>query len=375
MLRLQRITSGAKFIPEIDGLRFVAIFSVVLFHLYGSLLHNGALRSPLLAQNTFMHMISKRGVEVFFCISGFILSTPFVRARLVNSPPVNLKSYFLRRLTRLEPPYFLALFICSAAMVVARVATVRFTLPHLLASLAYIHSSLLGSNPIIGPAWSLEIEVQFYLLVPILVSIFAIRSDKVRSGSLILAVAISALAGIPLRRTVLGSSILSYASFFLAGFMVSNAYVLADGRWSERKSRAWDLVSLLGWPLVWMVGDIADHLLLPFLIPLLFVAAFRGRYSSALLSISWITDIGGMCYSIYLLHDLVIAAIGRLVKPLHFGDSFVLYFCLEAAIILPCVLCVSGTFFVLVERPCMDRRWPSKVLSIFRRKTEVPISA
>ena len=34
-INLSRITSSGNFIPEIDGLRFVAIVSVVLFHLYG----------------------------------------------------------------------------------------------------------------------------------------------------------------------------------------------------------------------------------------------------------------------------------------------------------------------------------------------------
>ena len=52
-------------------------------------------------------------------ISGFILGLPFARHVLANGPPVVLKQYFLRRLSRLEPPYIVAmitLFIASVVM-------------------------------------------------------------------------------------------------------------------------------------------------------------------------------------------------------------------------------------------------------------------
>ena len=94
-----------RFIPQIDGLRFVAISSVALFHVYAAL-ERGAI-PPTLAFNTDL---AKRGVELFFAISGFILGVPFASHYLLNAPKVDPKRYFLRRLTRLEPPYFLSLF-------------------------------------------------------------------------------------------------------------------------------------------------------------------------------------------------------------------------------------------------------------------------
>ena len=73
---LRRITTSGGYIPEIDGLRFVAILVVVLYHVPIQI----AIRSQEeVASNPFWQLIGKgsRGVELFFLISGFILGLPF----------------------------------------------------------------------------------------------------------------------------------------------------------------------------------------------------------------------------------------------------------------------------------------------------------
>ena len=105
MLQFQRITTQRRLIPQIEGLRFVAIASVVFFHIYAAL-KSGAVPAPFPLDSD----MPKHGVELFFAISGFILGVPFASRYLLGTAKINLRSYFLRRLTRLEPPYFLALF-------------------------------------------------------------------------------------------------------------------------------------------------------------------------------------------------------------------------------------------------------------------------
>ena len=104
-------------------------------------------------------------------------------------------------------------------------------------------------------------------------------------------------------RTHFHYSIGYYLSFFLAGLLVCDFYV-NRGEW--RVSLLWDLVALTLWPLVWILGRNVGHVLLPFTIVGLYLATFRGRMCSAVFSNSVITSIGGMCYSIYLFHFLVI---------------------------------------------------------------------
>jgi peptidoglycan/LPS O-acetylase OafA/YrhL len=103
-------------VPEIDGLRFVAIFSVVLYHFDGFALINyrGSDTRDLfraVAEHGY------RGVNLFYVISGFVLGLPFAAHHLKEKPAVRLPAYFLRRLTRLEPPYVLNLLLCFALAV------------------------------------------------------------------------------------------------------------------------------------------------------------------------------------------------------------------------------------------------------------------
>jgi peptidoglycan/LPS O-acetylase OafA/YrhL len=353
----RRITSQKDFIPQIDGLRFVAITSVILFHLYGSLTHNGAVRVPVF--DSQMIVLAKRGVELFFAISGFILGVPFASSYLRGGPSINLKRYFLRRLTRLEPPYVLNLLVWSAILMVVEHRRAHDIVPHLLASLAYLHGVIYNSDSTInGVAWSLEVEVQFYVLVPLLALIFAIRNPQIRRGTVLVLMLICSALGVifmSLRAHVL---IGFYIPFFLAGLLLSDLYV-TKSEW--KRSIAWDTAALCCWPFVWFLGPVSGHLLLPFIIIVLYLAAFRGCIFPAVFGNRIITNIGGMCYSLYLFHILVISSVGRISKPWHFGNSFWAYFLLQACLILPVVLTVCGAYFLLVERPCMDREWPKKI--------------
>ncbi|HUM06695.1 MAG TPA: acyltransferase [Terriglobales bacterium] len=356
MLQFRRITTQGRFIPQIDGLRFVAIASVVLFHVYANFQNGIVPASP-----TFDSDLPKRGVELFFAISGFILGVPFASHFLRQSAKVDLKQYFLRRLTRLEPPYFISLFVWAADQIIMGHRNLREMGPHLLASFAYLHNLIFGAfnRPVNGVAWSLEIEIQFYLLVPALALLFALNRSAVRRVALATLMLGIGLCGSALYRIpTLRYSIVYYLAFFLAGFLICDLY-LTRGEW--KPSLSWDLLALGAWPLVWLLGNKTSHILLPFLIVALYLAAFRGRICAAVFSHPWISGIGGMCYSIYLFHPLVIAAMGRLTRALHLGQNFWAYFGLQTMLIAPAVLLLCGGFFLLIERPCMDRYWPQKL--------------
>ena len=356
MLRFRRITTQKRFIPQIDGLRFVAIASVVLFHLY-SVLEHGLIAEPV-ALNTDL---AKRGVELFFAISGFILGVPFASRYLLHASKVNLKQYFLRRLTRLEPPYFISLLVCAGLQMVWSHRSAGDIAPHLLASSVYLHNMIYGAFPgaVNAVAWSLEVEVQFYVLVPLLTVLFAIGSPRLRRATLLVLMLGAGLLSNPLYATLhLHASIAYYLGFFLAGFLVCDLY-LTRGEWAQ--SFLWDALALCGWPLVWLLSRNVGHVVLPFVIVVLYVAAFRGRICSAVFSNRAITDIGGMCYSIYLFHSYILYATKHFTAPLHIGNNFWMYFMLQGAMGLTVVLLLCGAFFLLIERPCMDREWPRKL--------------
>lgn len=368
--RFSRETSSGRFVPEMDGLRLVAITMVILFHLNGYLVakwplhHSGSLpQSSWLAQTA---LVGFRGVELFFVISGFILALPFAAQRLAGGPVLSLRKYYLRRLTRLEPPYFVTVFVLFFLAVWEQGKTAADLLPHLGASLFYLHNLVYAqSSPVIGVAWSLEIEVQFYLLVPLLTLLFMIRNRRYRRG-LLIAIVVSLIGMQPffLKDGRAALSILAYLQFFLIGFLLADLFV---AEWKEAPSANmyWDVITLISWPLTisLLQSERLTQWLFPFMILLLYTAAFRGTLTRRIFSNRWIITIGGMCYSIYLIHYEVISLVGRFTVRLGAGLPYWVYFLIQVTLIGACLVTICGLYFLLLEKPCMCRDWPQRLRS------------
>jgi peptidoglycan/LPS O-acetylase OafA/YrhL len=85
-----------------------------------------------------------------------------------------------------------------------------------------------------------------------------------------------------------------------------------------------------------------------------------------------LTAAGGMCYSIYLWHNIIVSGVGNFT--IHFNPfrSYLGALFWHMAILLPAVVLGSTVFYLLVEKPCMDREWPqklwAKLKSLFRKK-------
>jgi peptidoglycan/LPS O-acetylase OafA/YrhL len=154
-------------------------------------------------------------------------------------------------------------------------------------------------------------------------------------------------------------TILGQLQFFLAGFLLADFYLC---EWKEAPTGhwSWDLVSIVLWPFVFLFSSRVGQWVFPFAVLALYCAAFRGRLFRRVFRHPWITTIGGMCYTIYLFHQLAILNAGHIVDRFHVGNNPHLYFVTEALLILPFVGMVSVVYFVLVERPCMDPKWPVK---------------
>ena len=368
LAHISRETSSGRFIPEMDGLRFAAIGMVILFHLNGYLTAKSPFyraappTSDWLAQAA---MVGFRGVELFFVISGFILGLPFAAHYLKGAAPVNLRKYYLRRLTRLEPPYIVALLVLFLLAAGIEGAPPASFYPHLAASLFYLHSLIYGAfSPAMGVAWSLEIEVQFYVLVPLLTLLFTIRSPTLRRSSIVILI-LAALSGQALflhhsPRTAL--SIVAYVQFFLVGFLLADVFLVT---WGEvpRRNLAWDFIALAGCLLLFVIlhSRVLAHWLFPAWILLLYFAAFRGRLVNRFFSNRWIVAIGGMCYSIYLLHYEVISAVGRLTRRLGETTPYWIYLSVQLVLVGAAIVVICGVYFVTIEKPCMRRDWPQRL--------------
>jgi peptidoglycan/LPS O-acetylase OafA/YrhL len=281
--------------------------------------------------------------------------------------PVSLKKYFLRRVTRLEPPYILNLVFCAIVAFVYYDQALRYMVPHLLASILYLHNLAYRTPSLInGVTWSLEVEIQFYILAPLIALLFRISNVTARRSTFLVLIAIIGVAQMLLHAeaTVAALTIVFYMQYFLAGMLLTDLYLTV--RPHARTHWVWDILSLCGWPVVFLVSRdfLWFHAILPFLIMLLYIAAFQGVIFRKFFSNLSIAIIGGMCYSIYLWHFFTIGVFFKLTRHLIVFHDFLLNFSVQVVALGIPIALVSLLAYVLVERPCMDPAWPRKLLQL-----------
>lgn len=370
---LSRVTSSGRFVPEIDGLRFVAIASVVLFHAHSYFLAvSPDASAPARSAVGTLLRLGWFGVPLFFAISGYILAVPFARARLRGERPPPLTAYYTRRLTRLEPPYLVCALLLGILLLCGGWPPGDLA-RHTLASAFYVHwFAYHEMSPINAPTWTLEIEVQFYLAAPLLASVFSIRRTALRRAILSGATLLAAAQSIWWRDEFLFRTLPGQIQFFLIGFLLADLDLVA-GLSSPVRRVGWDVAGLLAWaaiPTILILGG-AVELALPAAILAAYVAAFRGRWLNRLFRTRWIVVIGGMCYTIYLYHTILI----NRVKAWIFGDptpGFGPGAFLALAVVLAGVLVSSAVLFVAFEKPFMHKDWPARTARWFRARWAAP---
>jgi peptidoglycan/LPS O-acetylase OafA/YrhL len=365
-MKLRRITTHGNWIPEIDGLRFVAIAATVFVHILGETFLKSGQTFPARYQEIVPTLVDRggRGVLLFFAISGFILAQPFLRQHLLHGQSVSIKAFFKRRLTRLEPPYILSLLIFTLALT-AYEHHIGSLIRPLLTHIVYLHNFFPALKPINFVAWSLEVEVQFYILAPLLGCLYAIRSTTLRRGIMVALILASAL--VPYSTQGIASwNLPGQLQFFMVGFLLAD---LRATRTESTTSRWWDLVSLVVWIAIFATPGRYIAFSLPLLILLAYLATFNGPLSRQLFRTPWIALTGGMCYSFYLMHMLVINILFKFTRHWVVPSSFVLSFLIQAALLAPCIYLFCTAYFVLIERPCMDPNWPRQLLAKYSRLT------
>jgi peptidoglycan/LPS O-acetylase OafA/YrhL len=370
LARLSRKTSSGRFLPEIDGLRFFAILLVVLFHISAFLSTNdpsdfspGSLLARIADQGSV-------GVQLFFVISGFILAGPFIEWRQSGGARVSLHRYYTRRLTRLEPPYIVALTLIGAAYVIFRGESLSGLMPHYLAGVTYSHGVAFNTlNPIDDVIWSLEVEVQFYVLVPFLASVFMIDRASARRGLLLVAASLAIVAQVTMipDGSVLRLTLLNYIQFFLLGFLVADLFTL-EWKGQPAEDRLWDAIWLGVWGALFLslLGGWLTELVVPAACALIVAGGLRGSSVRSLLRVPWLFTIGGMCYSIYLIHHPLIGFVGPFTRHIPLTGLYLVDLAVQSSALLVPILIASAAFFVVIERPCMDKDWPSKLATRLR---------
>ncbi len=363
----------SKRIPALDGLRGIAILLVLLRHgIFGL-----ESTSPVVRGVLALGRLSGSGVDLFFVLSGFLIGGILLDAR---ESPRYYTTFYARRAYRILPLYFAvtSLFLLHhlpgrifsgwgdvSALAIPWAAYLTFTQNFFMA-----HIGSFGA-PAMLVTWSLAIEEQFYLVVPLVIR-------KVRGEGLVVALA-AVIVGAPILRVVLRAALVhgDLADFAL---MPCRADALCLGVlcaylvrrpifWSALKERrdllwmangilfvgvaimtyqdyatlSWQMTS---WGYSWMALFFASCLLT--------VVSTRKGMWHHILCYPLLMRLGTLAYCSYLLHYPLIQAGRRVFYGLLPGHAEAAYVCGAASAIALTILlaAISWKFF---EKPLLKR--------------------
>lgn len=234
--------SPGHYLSGLESLRGLAILLVFWFHV------EGVVYIPYGRPNTALPFQSlvragHTGVSLFFVLSAFLLSLPFLRESR-GGPHLSLSRYAVRRGLRIVPLYWTAVLV-GAVLSAATAADLWHAVPHLL-FLSGFAGWAVPLNPYGNVWWSLVTEVQFYLLLPLLPLCRRWRWGGWLGGALLLAYGLAYLlfqAGIVGASTVAGqyhlcNSIIGRGPQFLVGGAAAWLYLRLRAR-PARAAPAW----------------------------------------------------------------------------------------------------------------------------------------
>lgn len=375
-------------ITELEGLRGVLAWWVVLSHLLGI---SGYFDRDL----SGLPRLVAKGSEA---VDGFIILSGFVIFLLLDKSRDSYRIFLFRRFLRLYPVYVVCFF---AAVLLAPVElrllaalpwrahpqiqghlqgvqeSLAYFWPHIAAHLTMLHGLLPNEvlpNSVaafLGPAWSISLEWQFYLVAPLL--LWCVRAGDWR---------ILALCGLVLATSILRPIFGIYstpgtlaswplpaflpmkAKFFFCGIVSFYAFkFLKTSPRTQARMASLYLVLLVSFAMFCK----SPALIIWFAVFGAFLCRFSGNETAVSRVVSWTLNLlpvqwlGRISYSTYLCHLLLIYGAAALL--FHDGRAWTAptFFVALTALVVPAVLLSSHVLYTLVEAPFIraSKRWTS----------------
>lgn len=346
---------------EIDGLRAIAVLPVILFHAGFDLFRGGYV-----------------GVDVFFVISGFLI-TSVIREQL-KKDSFSISKFYESRARRILPALFLVMFVSLAFGLFALmpdalknfgqslVATTLFSNNMLLAVTAGYWDLASEFKPLLH-TWSLGVEEQYYLIIPLLLLILW-KAPYAKSMSLIivcLLFTLSLLSAVYVREISPNWAFYSLPTRAWEILLGAALALFLEGRARHLASRSFSAAaSLFGLLLISVAiftfkANAPEYLMLVPTIGTALVIAYAREPSVtySFLASRLMVLIGLMSYSIYLWHQPIFA----FTRACSVERPALFIF----ALLVPAILFLSYLSWRFIETPFRNRRRTTRrfVLSLF----------
>ncbi len=322
---------SSRYFPEIESLRGIAILLVYFHHVDGFVAPagNGARESIPFLLWAFV-TAGQTGVSLFFVLSAFLLSLPFL-AQAGGGKRVSRRDFYKRRALRILPLYYTAVIVGSVATA-NRLTDVLHAVPYFV----FLNSAEGFTTPLppfSNVWWSLATEIQFYMILPLLPFFMRSRARRWLGVGVLLSFAYSYAQFVMHRfymqtipgQILLGVSVFGRGPVFIFGVLAAWVYIRYGVRIRHRlegirwvRAGGADLLFLATWLalaflLRWLtlfgywraefqtlhVWHVVEGFLWAAILLQMLLAPLRTK---AIVANRWLARLGVLSYSIYILH-------------------------------------------------------------------------
>jgi peptidoglycan/LPS O-acetylase OafA/YrhL len=343
---------STSYFPALDGLRAVCIAMVMSYHLH---------------EKVPSFFYGELGVDVFFVLSGFLITTLLLREK-ERSGSVSLKGFYVRRAFRILPVYYLVLLLYFPAVWLmhdsARWHELKGALPYLLTFTQEFRPVWTGN--VYAQTWSLGFEEKFYLLWPLLVlALYPFR----RRGFFILLALGTGICFLPW-----------LASRSYTGLLLGSLLGILLDRSTQNRLQLY-LAKIDPWFALGMVvvayllvgaGKVPVHFFSAAVVFLVAALVLRQGILRRILAHPLMVVPGKRSYAMYLVHVLVINAATVVAKKARVDVWFVVLPLAYLSTFL-----VATLLFYLVEGPSIEygRRISRRMRSRLTESLAIPVPA
>ena len=323
-----------KHIPQLDGMRGVAVFLVLLAH--------SAVEFTRVRSFQWIDDYGSLGVQLFFVLSGFLITGILLNTK---ETPHFFRNFYARRALRIYPLYYALLgFVMFSGTVHQH--GVRWW-PYILYISNIIYGHTVEPSPL-APVWSLAVEEQFYLLWPLLVSVLSRRALERLCVAMILGAICLRFTGV-----LLFHNTLLQLDALAAGALIACRF---DQIASWRRTASF-VACLLPLGLTMPLGfwnNLSQTIQALGSAALLIVLLDNDVYLSRVFRTPALRYVGKISYGVYLLNALIFAAFLRSrigISVIAGGSFFAAVLCLIVEFSL--VLLMATVSFYFFESPLL----------------------